>query len=42
MNYIATYIKDPDAALDYQINWAGWLGAGELLALGTKFHVSVW
>jgi hypothetical protein len=23
----STFVKDPDAVLDYQVNWAAWLGA---------------
>jgi hypothetical protein len=26
MDPIAAYVKDPDATLDYQIDWATWLG----------------
>lgn len=29
------YIKDPDAILDYTINWSSWLPAGDAIAEST-------
>jgi hypothetical protein len=26
---VNTYAKDPDAVLDYQVDWSAWLGVGE-------------
>ena len=30
-----SYIKDPDAVLDYQWNWATWLPTGDTIASAT-------
>jgi hypothetical protein len=30
-----SYIKDPDAVLDYQWNWASWLSDGDTIASAT-------
>lgn len=30
-----TYIKDPDAVLDYSINWSSWLVAGDTIVTST-------
>jgi len=30
-----TFIKDPDAVLDYQWDWAAWLETGETITAGT-------
>lgn len=30
-----TYVKDPDAILDYSINWSSWLVTGDTIATST-------
>ena len=30
-----TYVKDPDAVLDYGFDWSAWLAAGETIATST-------
>lgn len=30
-----SWIKDPDAVLDYQIDWSSWLATGETIATST-------
>ena len=30
-----TYIKDPDAILDYSINWSSWLVTGDTITTST-------
>ena len=32
INYCATYIKDPDAVLDYTLDWSSWLADGETIS----------
>ena len=32
---IATFVKDPDAVLDYQINWATYLASGDTISTST-------
>lgn len=32
---IATFTKDPDAVLDYQIDWTAWLTGGETITTST-------
>lgn len=29
---MSTYLKDPDAVLDYQVDWSSWLAEGETLS----------
>ncbi len=31
----SSYIKDPDAILDYQVNWADWLSTGDTIQTAT-------
>jgi hypothetical protein len=28
---ISTFLKDPDAVLDYEFNWSEWLGPSEII-----------
>lgn len=30
-----TFLKDPDAVLDYVIDWSGWLATGETITTST-------
>jgi hypothetical protein len=30
--YLATYDKDPDATLDYSIDWSAWLPSGDAIS----------
>lgn len=30
---VATYIKDPDATLDYEIDWTDWLNGDEISSM---------
>lgn len=29
---MATFTKDPDATLDYKVDWSSWLGVGETIS----------
>ena len=31
----STFIKDPDAVLDFKFDWAGWLASGETISART-------
>lgn len=33
--YIASYIKDPSAKLDYSIDWSEWLPTGDAISTAT-------
>ncbi len=33
--HLATYDKDPDATLDYSIDWSAWLPSGDALSTAT-------
>ena len=32
MDYLAIFIKDPNAVLDYQIDWSDWLGSTDTIS----------
>jgi hypothetical protein len=32
---VATFTKDPDAVLDYRVDWSQWLAAGETITVST-------
>lgn len=32
---MATYIKDPDAVLDYKFDWSSWLASGDTISTAT-------
>lgn len=32
---MSTYLKDPDAVLDYQVDWSAWLASGETISTHT-------
>ena len=32
---IKTWTKDPDATLDYELDWSTWLGTGETISAAT-------
>jgi len=34
---MSTYLKDPDAVLDYQVDWSDWLPAGDTITASQWF-----
>jgi hypothetical protein len=34
-----TWIKDPDAVLDYTVDWSAWLESGDTIEVGEDYTV---
>lgn len=40
--FVAVFIKDPQAIIDYSIDWSDWLAAGDSLMTGSPADGSQW